>query len=187
MSENWSEIFPAGFNAAEQPPVEEFHPLPAGWYQVLIVSAEVVDTRAGGKRLAIRYDVAGGDFNGRVLWGSINIRNANQKAQEIGLRELGALARACGFAYVRDSLEFCGKVLEVRVAIRADVGYNPRNEIKGYRPVASQAVPRPTLPQYVTAPSAPPAPATTVPSVHPAPARTPAPPEAVESPLPWQV
>ncbi len=188
MSESWSEIFPAGFDASQQQAPATYTPLPAGWYTVSVDDAAVVDTRAiGGKRLKVMFTVLSATYSGRKVFHSINIKNQNQKAVEIGLRELGALSKACGLVCVRDSAEFVGKVIDIRVAIRADPGRDPENVVKGFRPVASQAVPRPTLPTYVTAPSASPAPTTTAPSATPALARTPAPPEAEESPLPWQV
>lgn len=175
----WSEIFPAGFDSAAQPETYDYSPLPAGWYTVMVEDAAVVDTRTpGGKRLKTMFSVVSGQHSGRKIFQSFNIKNANQKAVEIGLRELGAFTKSCGLVCVRDSAEFLGKILDVRVAVRADPGREPDNVVKGFRPAGNTGV----VVQIAPAPS--PAPVATKPPV-PFPDAAPSP--AAEMPLPWDV
>ena len=72
-----------------------FDPIPAGWYTVKIVEAKLKDTKSGtGQYIAVRYDVLGPQYQGRVVFGNINIKNQNPQAEEIGRQQLGDLSRS---------------------------------------------------------------------------------------------
>ena len=69
-----------------------FEPLPAGWYDATISSAEIVPTKMGnGKYIKIRYNINGPTHQGRVVFGNLNVRNPNPKAEEIGRQQLGEI------------------------------------------------------------------------------------------------
>ncbi len=86
-----------------------FDPLPAGWYTVTITQAELKDTKAGnGQYIKLRYDVTGPTHQGRVVFGNLNIKNPNQKAEEIGRQQLGDIMRAIGLAKVTDTDQLIG-------------------------------------------------------------------------------
>ena len=110
-----------------------FEPIPAGWYEATITSAELKATKAGtGQYIAVRYDITGPSHQGRVVFGNLNIRNPNPKAEEIGRQQLGELMRAIGLAKVTDTDELIGASIKVKVAIRTQDGYDPTNEAKGF-------------------------------------------------------
>lgn len=134
---NFDEIFGGnGFNPDEVPNSDSFEPIPPGWYPVVVLAAEVVDTKArDGKRVKIELEVVGEQFSGRKIFTGFNIVNPNPKASEIGLRELAQFSKACGLVVVRDTSEFIDKSLLVKVAIRADAGREPENETKGFKPI----------------------------------------------------
>lgn len=172
---DWNEIFPAGYDLSTAPDDGGFDPLPAGWYPAMIDTAEVVDTRVrDGKRLKLCFTIAGDKFNGRKVWGGINLRLPSAKATEIGLRELAHLARAAGLTVVHDSAEFCGKYIMIKLAIRNEPGREPDNEIKGYKAIATAAN---------VAPPTRPAPA---PAVYPAQIPAPVTAPAALAPMPWE-
>ena len=112
----------------------DFSPLPDGWYDVRIASAEVRQTKAGnGQYIAVRYDVDGPTHAGRVVFGNLNVRNANPKAEEIGRQQLGDIARALGIPAVSDTDQIVGGVLSIKLATRKSEEYGDKNEVKGFR------------------------------------------------------
>lgn len=135
------------FNVNELPQSTggNFDPIPAGWYQVEIKGAELKNTKDGtGSYIAIRYDVTGADYNGRVIWGNLNIRNKSEKAEEIGRQQLGELMRATGLAKVSDTDQLIGNALMVKVAIRESEQYGAQNEVKGFKAIAGSQAPMPS-------------------------------------------
>lgn len=117
-----------------------FDPLPAGWYNVTIAGAELKTTSAGtGQYIAVRYDVTGPTHQGRVVFGNLNIRNPNPKAEEIGRQQLGDLMRAIGLASVQDTDQLIGGQLSIKLAIRTQEGYEPTNDVKGFKALSSGA------------------------------------------------
>ena len=69
--------------------------LPEGWYNTRITEAKIKATKKGdGQYFAVRYDIIGPSHQGRVVFGSINIKNSSPKAEEIGRQQLGNLMRA---------------------------------------------------------------------------------------------
>jgi hypothetical protein len=54
------------------------------------------------------YDITGPSHQGRVVFGNLNIKNANPKAEEIGRQQLGDIMRAIGLAKVTDTDQFIG-------------------------------------------------------------------------------
>lgn len=119
----------------------DFSPLPAGWYQVHITGAELRNTKAGtGAYIAVRYDVLGPTHQGRVVFGNLNIRNPNPKAEEIGRQQLGSLMRAIGLAQVSDTDQLIGGQLMIKLAIRpADGQYEASNDVKDFKAVGGAA------------------------------------------------
>ena len=135
------------FNANDIPQSENnFEPIPAGWYEVSINTAELKETKAGtGEYIALRYDVLGPAHQGRVIFGNLNIRNPNSKAQDIGIQQLGELMRAIGLASVQDTDQLVGGHLEVKVKIReASGGYDASNDVSGFKAVKGGSVPMAT-------------------------------------------
>jgi len=111
-----------------------YDPLPAGWYEVNIKGAELKDTKAGtGQYIAVQYDVLGPTHQGRVVFGNLNIRNPNPKAEEIGRQQLGELMRAIGLTTVQDTDQLIGGQLSIKLAVRKSEEYGDSNDVKGYK------------------------------------------------------
>jgi hypothetical protein len=148
-------------NAADLPVSENsFDPLPAGWYQVNIKGAELKDTKAGtGQYIAVQYDVLGPTHQGRVVFGNLNIRNPNPKAEEIGRQQLGELMRAIGLATVQDTDQLIGGQLSIKLKIRKSEEYGDSNDVSGYKAldggIAQSPAPAQASPQVATASAAP--------------------------------
>lgn len=130
----------------------------AGWYGVTISKAEVKPTKAGtGEYINMMYTITGPTHQGRTVWGMINIRNPNPKAEEIGLQQLGELLRATGIAKLSDTDQLLGMALSVKVIIKQD-DQGEKNEIKGFKALQGGAIPSikpaaaPAAPTTATAP-----------------------------------
>ena len=131
------------FSRDELPASGGFEPIPAGWYDVTVTGAELKDTKAGdGQYINVQYTVLGPEYQGRVLFGLINIRNASTKAQEIGLSNLNALMSAIGLEKVQDTDQLIGHDCQVKVKIKAAVlnddkseKYPAGNDISGWKPL----------------------------------------------------
>lgn len=128
-----------------------FDLVPEGWYNATITKAELNNTKAGtGQKIDMRYDITGPTQQGRVVFGTVNVRNQSQKAEEIGRQQLGEIMRAVGLAKINDSDELIGGSICIRVKIRQPTqqdianGYgDARNEIGGFKS-ASGALPQVT-------------------------------------------
>lgn len=146
------------FTADEMPVSEKsYDVLPAGWYSASITGAELKNTKAGtGQYIAIRYDITGPSHQGRVVFGNLNIRNPNPKAEEIGRQQLGEVMRAIGLAKVQDTDELIGGQLSIKLDVRSSDQYGDQNEVKGFKAIAGSAPPAPVTKPAATGKSAPP-------------------------------
>ena len=126
-----------------------FDPLPAGWYSTSIQGAELKNTSAGtGQYIAITYAITGPTHQGRVVFGNLNIKNPNPKAEEIGRQQLGELMRAIGLSKVSDTDQLIGGQLQIKLAVtpertdeRTGKTYDPSNEVKGFKANAGMVAP----------------------------------------------
>ena len=111
--------------------------IPAGWYEVLISSTQLKQTKVRtGEYIALCYKVLGPAHKGRVIFGNLNIRNPNPKTQDIGIQQLGELMRAIGLASVEDTDQLIGGHLEVKVHIsEASGGCDFSNYVSGFRAI----------------------------------------------------
>ena len=115
--------------------------IPAGWYGVTISKAEVKPIKAGnGEYINMMFSITGPTHQGRTVWGRINIRNPNPKAEEIGLQQLGELLRATGISQLSDTNQLIGKELSIKVIIKED-DHGERNEVKGFKALQGGTIP----------------------------------------------
>ena len=133
------------FNCDDVEPAGDYEVLPAGEYNAMIDSAEVVATKAGtGFYLKIQFSILEDGYNNRKIFANINLSNPNQTAVEIGMKQLSALGRATGVMKIKDSSELIGQQLRLKLKVKDDATYGPQNEVKAYLPVDGQAKPRHT-------------------------------------------
>lgn len=118
-------------------PKDDFSTLPKGWYPVQITSANIVPTKAGtGKILKLELSIIGGEYAGRKIFDGINIQNPNDKAQEIGRKQLGGLLDAIGLVGERDVSKYV--LRQCKASVRVDEGngdFGPSNKINRYAPI----------------------------------------------------
>ena len=94
-----------------------------------------------------------------MVFGNLNIKNPNPKAEEIGRQQLGDLMRSIGLTAVKDTDQLMGGNLKIKLAIRKSEEWGDSNDVKGYKSVGGSPTPsvqpEPT-PQPATQSSAPP-------------------------------
>ena len=133
-----------------------YEPLPAGWYTAIVNGAEIKNTKAGtGQYIAVRYDITGPTHQGRVVFGNLNIKNPNPKAEEIGRQQLGELMRAIGLTTVQDTDQLIGGQLSIKLEVRESEQYGASNDVKGYKSNGAVA-PKAAAPVAASTKAAPP-------------------------------
>lgn len=131
-----------------------FDALPAGWYHAVIQGAELKDTKSGGQMIAVKYQIVGPNHEGRIIFSNINIRNMNEKAEEIGLRQLNEIMGAIALASIDDSSQLIGGHLMIKLSKTEDEKYGDdngfRNDVKSCKALAGSM---PTAPAPIAAPT----------------------------------
>jgi len=153
------------FVADDVPPDEfdgDFQPLPAGDYVASIAESDIKPTKDGtGMFVKLTWIVQNGVHgqDGRRFWQQENLQNSSPKAEEIGKRRFAEICRAVGRSNgVSETEELHGIPCIVRVAVKAEAGYTPKNEVKTVKPYDGSPVQQRQQPVQQTAQR--PAPAT---------------------------
>lgn len=134
MSNDISQALGGDFRPDDVPNAT-FEPLPPGWYAAQIDAASVKDTESKtGKYLKLELVILDQPYNGRRVFTNITLVNPSQAAVEIGQRQLANLAHACGITALRDSAELLQRFVQIRLKIKKEKGYDPQNEVTGYKP-----------------------------------------------------
>ena len=124
------------FDARQVDPQQSFEPIPAGWYNMMIVESEIKPTSHGqGAYLQLSLKVVDGQYAGRQVFDRLNLQNQNPVAAEIAYKRLSAYCHATGVIQVQDSQQLHGIPLKARVSVRTDSTgqYDPSNEIKAVK------------------------------------------------------
>ena len=132
------------FNTNDLPEsMQNFEPIPPGWYTATISAAELCDTKAkDGKYIKVRFDITGPSYEGRVVFTNLNFKNPNVKAEEIGRQQLGEIMRASGLATISDTDQLVGAAIKIKVSIRpASEQYGASNEVKSFASTQSSPLP----------------------------------------------
>lgn len=142
------------FDANDVEPNAPHEIIPAGKYPAQIVDSVMKDTKAGtGQYLELVLEIVDGEFAGRKLWDRLNLKNPNQKAEEIAHRTLSAICRAVNVLNVQDSEELHHRPMLVTVAVRKRDTGDLSNEVKGYEALSGAPV-APARPQPAAAAAA---------------------------------
>lgn len=123
------------FNAEEVEPSSSFDPIPAGWYTAIISASEMKATRDGyGEYLSLTLQVIEGQYENRLVFARLNLKNANDKAVDIARKDLAAICRAVGVMSPQGSEQLHDIPLMIKVKVRAASGeYEASNDIGGYK------------------------------------------------------
>ena len=112
-----------------------FDVIPAGEYEVCIVSSVVEPTKAGdGKFLKLELQVLNGPFQNRKVFDRLNLWNKNPQTVTIAQGTLSAICRAVGVLTPQDSSDLHNKPLRCKVVVKNDKEYGESNDVKRYMP-----------------------------------------------------
>lgn len=127
------------FDATTIDPTDEYQPIPAGSYPVIITDSEIRETKNGsGNYLKITLEIQDGEFRQRKLFHNITLQNQNATAVYIGQKHLSQICHAVGVLQVRNSDELHFKPLIAVVKIRKGDGqYGDSNEVQRYEAMTS--------------------------------------------------
>jgi hypothetical protein len=147
---------------------EEFSPPPKGVYEVAVHSAKRLPTKAGGKRVSMRFDIVGPTHQGRVVFMHFNISNPPGKVYEksdpaeIGGRQLTQVLESAGVSDwqlgpehtngEREVIGVAGKRLRLSLDVEKREGYEPQSKFLRALPSAN-AMPIPIVASAATAPA----------------------------------
>lgn len=131
-------MLPSVFNSNDHEPMSDFEPIPANLYMMEIVKSELKEnSKKTGKYLSLQFKVIdeGGKYEGRLVFGQLNLVNPSAECVQIAQRELTSICQACGLEAIEDSTELHGIPFAAKVAIKAADGSWPaKNVIKKYYP-----------------------------------------------------
>lgn len=131
----------ATFNTNEIPEDDYEAPeaFPANRYTLQVTESDLVEKDNGNMLLKVTYEVVGGEYEGRKMWGNFNLRHTSEQAQSIAQREFADLVLACGLTAVDDSeeLHFIPFVADVKQEKRKDNG-ELANRIKKFIPAGGE-------------------------------------------------
>jgi hypothetical protein len=127
--------------------------VPIGWHMMAIVASEMKTTNDGkGKYLKLEHQVIEGEYKGRKVWVQLNLVNPNETTVKIAQEQLSAICHATGVLKLKNSSQLHNIPMQCRVTIRQSKGYDPQNDIKGWKApdggtasVASPAQPTATV------------------------------------------
>jgi hypothetical protein len=121
MSEH-STVLDEGFDTDSEKGTPPRELLPADKYPAEIVEATVAPLKTGnGRAVNLRWSIAEGDFEARLVFQSIIIEHTNEKAKSIGRAMLKDICVACDVTGVLTDLEVLKyKLCHIRVGIERD-------------------------------------------------------------------
>jgi hypothetical protein len=136
------------FDATTVEPKGSADPLPNGKYVMAIIDSEWKTTKAGtGNMLKLELEVVDGEHKGRKCWDQLNLNNPNPQAVEIAQRTLSSICHATGQFQVKDSTQLHNIPMLVKLVVKQDGEYEPRNEVKAYAAVGGALLASPSTPK----------------------------------------
>lgn len=130
------------FNAtAEVDPSEarSFELIPPGWYNAEMIDSEIRATKSGnGEYISLQFALLDPPHVNRRVFVNLNLWNASAEAVRIANQQRLELLMALGKPNAQTTEELHGIPVMLKLGIREDKTgqYEPRNEVKGFKPVA---------------------------------------------------
>lgn len=114
----------------------DFAPIPAGQYIAQIISSKIQQTNAGdGEFIKLQAEVIQGEYQKRLIFVNLNIKNPSTVAVEIGQKELATLCRAVNVLDLQDTNQLHNIPFIATVGITEARGkYDAQNKIVNYAP-----------------------------------------------------
>jgi hypothetical protein len=117
-----------------------YDPIPDGTVaSAMLVEFERDLARAGYRKMKYKVQITEGPYQGRFVWGGLNLGHPDERPRQIAQRDLRQLLDALapqrgGSIQVRDPSELLHLPLQVKVKLSVQEGYAPRNEVVKWMP-----------------------------------------------------
>lgn len=122
MSE-FRDIFGGAFNPDDHPEDNDYKPIPAGKYPVIVEEVAIEPTKAeDGHFLKVQFCVTGESYRNRKLFDRFNIDNPSEKCMNIAKMQLGKLCRVLGITSFDDEAQLLDGAVIAHVKV--DGEYN---------------------------------------------------------------
>ena len=157
-------------NVNDLPASQSFDPIPEGKYTVMVKEVELKETNdRTGRYFKFTFSVTDGQYRGRQLWTNVNWINKNKQAEDIGKQQLRTILEAAGITgMLRNTDELINAVVDVKVKIKQEEGYEPQNTINSIMPSKKGNAPQPQAQGFAS----------------PYPSSAPSP-QPAKAPMPW--
>jgi hypothetical protein len=124
------------FDATKVDPQVGLSVLPAGTYDVAIITAEQRDNKGNdGQHLALVLEVQDGKYAGRKLFHNVNLWNESASAKEFAQGTLSAICHATGIMQLEDTDQLIGIPVSADVRVSEQKVFGKSNVINSYRPL----------------------------------------------------
>lgn len=127
-----------------------------GWYNAEMVASEIRPTNKGtGEYLNLQFALLDPPVNRRVFV-TLNLWNVSEEAVRIANQQRLELLTALGRPNAQTTEELHGIPVCLKIAVKEDKSgkYEPRNEVKGFKPATTGASPAPAARGAPAAPRA---------------------------------
>lgn len=111
---------------------DTYSTLPEGKYVCSVTNVEIKDTKTGsGQYLKTELTVIDGEAKGRKIFTQFNIKNTNQDAVAIGLKQLKTMLTNANYTNVErpNISEITGLTVGVKTRIKHDDTYGDKAEV----------------------------------------------------------
>ena len=132
-----------GFNANEVEPMNDFDPIPAGKYVVVITASQFKENKTKtGEYLELTFQVIEGEYKNRLLWARLCLVHPNPTTTKIARAHLADICKAVSVLTPMDSTELHNLPLVINVTVKRRTDNDElANEIKAYLPRESSTEP----------------------------------------------
>ena len=132
-----------GFNANEVEPMNDFDPIPADKYAVVITASQFKENKTKtGEYLELTFQVIDGEYKNRLLWARLCLVHPNPTTTKIARAHLADICKAVSVLTPMDSTELHNLPLVINVTVKRRTDNDElANEIKAYLPRESSAEP----------------------------------------------
>lgn len=120
--------------------VRSFEIIPPGWYNAEMVDSEIKAAKSGsGEYVSLQFALLDPPHVNRRVFVTLNLWNASAEAVRIANQQRLELLTALGRPNAQTTEELYGIPVCLKVAVREDRSgqYEPRNEVKGFKPATA--------------------------------------------------
>lgn len=122
-----------GFDPTQVEPTTPIDLIPAGEYPVILIETDLSKKESGAVQFEFCVQITEGKFQNRRVYSSQNYTKKDGSANAIGRGMVSQVCRCVGVMNPKDTEELHHKRLVAKVGIEKSEGYEPRNNVKGFK------------------------------------------------------